>query len=72
MKLTVKGQVTIPKHIRDKLGIHVHSEVEFIEEEDRVYIVRSKSRKHKQQFRKYRGIAKTGMTTDEIMKLTRE
>jgi AbrB family looped-hinge helix DNA binding protein len=72
MKLTVKGQVTIPKHVRDRLGIKAHSEIEFIEENDRVYIVRKKSRKINQKFRKYRGVAKIKMTTEEIMKLTRE
>ena len=45
MKLTVKGQVTIPKHVRDRLGINAHSEVEFIEEDGRVYIIRKRSRK---------------------------
>ena len=71
MKLTVKGQVTIPKHVRDKLGIHAHSEIEFIEEGDKIYIVRKKSGKSRQKFRKYRGVAKVRMTTEEIMKLTR-
>jgi antitoxin PrlF len=72
MKLTVKGQVTIPKHVRDTLGISIHSEVEFIEEDGRVYIIRAKARKHSQKFRSYRGIADVKMTTEEIMNLTRE
>ena len=29
MRVTEKGQVTIPKHIRDRLGIRPGSEVEF-------------------------------------------
>ena len=29
MKLTSKGQVTVPRHIRDAAGILPHSEVEF-------------------------------------------
>ncbi len=72
MKLTVKGQVTIPKHVRDTLGITIHSEIDFIEENGKIYIVRAKARKRIQKFRKYRGIANVKMTTDEIMKLTRE
>jgi AbrB family looped-hinge helix DNA binding protein len=32
MRVTTKGQVTIPKHIRDHLGIVPGSEVEFVEE----------------------------------------
>lgn len=40
MRVTEKGQVTIPKPIRDKLGIGPGSEVEFVERDDAVEIVR--------------------------------
>ncbi len=40
MRVTEKGQVTIPKAIRDKLGIGPGSEVEFVEREDAVHLVR--------------------------------
>ena len=33
MKITTKGQVTIPRHIREKLGLHPHTEVEFTVED---------------------------------------
>ena len=36
MRVTAKGQVTIPKDIRDKLGIGPGSEVEFVATEDAV------------------------------------
>lgn len=29
MRITSKGQVTIPQHIREKLGLHPETEVEF-------------------------------------------
>jgi AbrB family looped-hinge helix DNA binding protein len=35
MRITTKGQVTIPQHIREKLHLIPHSEVEFIEEKGR-------------------------------------
>jgi len=73
MRVTTKGQVTIPQHIREKLGILPATEIEFIEEKDRVYIVKKKdpeSRNNK--FRKLRGVATVRMTTDEIMALTRK
>lgn len=38
MRVTVKGQVTIPKPIRDKLGIVPGSEVEFVEEDSAVVL----------------------------------
>ena len=40
MRVTVKGQVTIPEHIREKLGIRPQSEVDFIEECGRGYLVK--------------------------------
>ena len=39
MRVTEKGQVTIPKHIRDHLGIRPGSDVEFVREAERVRLV---------------------------------
>ena len=73
MKVTVKGQVTIPRHIRDKLGITPNTEVNFQEEGRRVYLTKKKVPvPKKNKFRRYRGIATVRMTTDEIMALTRD
>jgi AbrB family looped-hinge helix DNA binding protein len=72
MRVTVKGQVTIPQHIREKLGIFPATEVEFVEEKDRVYIVKKERPANRnRKFKKLRGIATVKMTTDEIMVLTR-
>lgn len=38
MRVTTKGQVTIPKEIRDRLGIEPGSEVEFVERDNVVII----------------------------------
>ncbi|MCG6114638.1 MAG: AbrB/MazE/SpoVT family DNA-binding domain-containing protein [Mesorhizobium sp.] len=38
MRVTSKGQVTIPKHIRDRLGIEPGSEVEFVETDEVVVL----------------------------------
>ena len=73
MRVTTKGQVTIPQHIREKLGILPATEIEFVEEKDRVYIVKKKGPDNKNnRFRKLRGVATVRMTTDEIMALTRK
>jgi AbrB family looped-hinge helix DNA binding protein len=73
MRVTVKGQVTIPQEIREKLGITPAVEVDFIEEKDRIYLVKREGETKKAyKFRKLRGIANVKMTTDEIMALTRE
>lgn len=40
MRVTSKGQVTIPKPVRDRLGLKVGSEVSFIEADDGIRLVR--------------------------------
>ena len=72
MRVTIKGQVTIPQEIREKLGITPAVEIDFIEEKGRVYLVKRKGKgKKTYKFSKLRGIANVKMTTDEIMALTR-
>ena len=72
MRVTVKGQVTIPQEIREKFGITPAVEVDFVEENGRIYLVKREGEPKKTyRFRKLRGIAKVKMTTDEIMALTR-
>jgi len=73
MKVTTKGQVTIPVNIRKKLGITPDTEVDFLQEGDRIVIVKRKdATTASRKFKKLRGIATVTMTTDEIMALTRE
>lgn len=73
MRVTTKGQVTIPQEIRKKMGITPAVEIDFIEEKDRVYLVKRRGKpKRMHTFRNLRGIANVKMTTDEIMALTRE
>ena len=73
MRVTSKGQVTIPQHIREKLGIVPATDIEFVEEKNRVYIVKKEGPSNpRNKFRKLRGVATVKMTTDEIMALTRK
>jgi len=72
MRVTSKGQVTIPQEIREKLGITPAVEIDFLEEKGRVYLVkRTMKPKKPYKFRRLRGTASVKMTTDEIMALTR-
>ena len=73
MRVTVKGQVTIPKYFREKLGIVPNSEIEFKEENNRVYLLQKTGGGATQEnkFHRYRGAATVKMSTDEIMALTR-
>jgi AbrB family looped-hinge helix DNA binding protein len=72
MRVTVKGQVTIPQHIREKLGITPYSEIDFVEEKGKVILVKVVESGKTRTFNRFRGVAKVGLTTDEIMSLTRK
>ncbi len=41
MRITSKGQVTIPKPLRDRFGLGPHVDVEFIAEANALRLVRS-------------------------------
>jgi AbrB family looped-hinge helix DNA binding protein len=70
--VTSKGQVTIPKRIRDYLGIEPGSEVNFRRVEDgHIVIERSDGTRPPSRFEKAIGHAGPGMTTDELMALLR-
>ena len=72
MRVTTKGQVTIPLEIRRKLSITPATEVDFIVAEDgRVYLVKSSKQIEDKRFSKLRGAATVKMSTEEIMALTR-
>ncbi|MCF8035822.1 MAG: AbrB/MazE/SpoVT family DNA-binding domain-containing protein [Desulfobacteraceae bacterium] len=72
MKVTIKGQITIPRSIREKLNITPADEIDFVEENGRVYVVKkTNADAGKSKFRTLRGTATVKMTTDEIMALTR-
>lgn len=71
-KVTTKGQVTIPQEIRDRLGIHPGSTVEFGVEGDVVIMRKSRDGGRGQTIvARIRGAATAGLTTDEIIALTR-
>ena len=72
MRVTTKGQVTIPRNVRETLGITPETEVDFKEEDGRFYIVKTSKPSSTGKFKKLRGIATAKMSTDEIMSLTRE
>jgi AbrB family looped-hinge helix DNA binding protein len=76
MRITSKGQVTIPRDIRQRVGLLPHTEVEFVVEGDTV-IVRKIALNSRNPVRgqrivdALRGTATRKLTTDEIMALTR-
>jgi AbrB family looped-hinge helix DNA binding protein len=73
-RVTRKGQVTIPKPVRDRLNIKPGSAVDFeLAPDGRVVLVKAgrKPAERRSAFARLRGSAGPGMTTDEIMALTR-
>ena len=76
MRITSKGQVTIPAEIRERAGLLPNTEVDFLYDGDTVRLVRAQSGKKASRgerilahLRRHRGGLR--MTTDEIMALTR-
>jgi AbrB family looped-hinge helix DNA binding protein len=73
MRITSKGQVTIPLAIRRRAGLLPGAEVEFILRGDTVILRRPKggTRRGAGLVARLRGSARAGLTTDQIMALTR-
>jgi AbrB family looped-hinge helix DNA binding protein len=80
MRVTTKGQVTIPAAIREKAGMLPHTEVEFVYEDGTVQLLRATKRKSKAKTRGEQLIEHlreagrkypSKLTTDEIMAMTR-
>jgi AbrB family looped-hinge helix DNA binding protein len=77
MRVTIKGQVTIPVKVREKLGIFPGTEVEFVLRGDSASLVKSK----RNNGRPTRGELAISLlagkatdksrSTDQILKLTR-
>ena len=70
-KLTSKGQVTIPKRMRDHLGLKAGSEIEFRLNDRGEIIVRTTEKRPKSRFDAIRGTLDLGMSTDEFMRFLR-
>ena len=79
MRITIKGQVTIPQEVRDFAGFQPGTDVEFLIGDDGVVRVvaadpvgETRGRRLEAALSGLRGSADTTLSTDEIMALTRE
>lgn len=76
MRITSKGQVTIPADIRERAGLMPNTEVEFEFDGKVVSIVRAKIRSKDSRGSRLvahlRGRGDVAMSTDQIMALTRD
>jgi AbrB family looped-hinge helix DNA binding protein len=69
VKITTKGQVTIPQELRRKYHIDAHAEIDFIDEDGRIFVRVTK--KSKSRFRNILGRGDVQLSTEEILRLTR-
>ena len=77
MRITSKGQVTIPAHIRETVGFMPNTDVNFVLEGDVVTLVRTTAKPGKKsrgatvldRLRKHKGRGQ--LSTDQIMKMMR-
>ena len=76
MRITSKGQVTIPQEVRERFGLLPDTEVDFVIKQNDIHLVKTKQPKKPTRgeliVSRMRGRAKGGMSTDEIMALTRK
>lgn len=75
MRLTQKGQVTVPKRMRDRFGLKTGTEVEFLSTEAGLLLrprVTAKAEKLKAAISSIRGTADAGFSTDAVMQMTRD
>ena len=76
MRITSKGQVTIPQEIRERFGLLPDTEVDFIVKRNALHLVKAKQRTRASRgetiVRRLRGTATVRMSTDEILSLTRK
>ncbi len=76
MRVTLKGQVTIPRRIREELGIQPHSEVDFVKVGKVVELRKAKAApgaksRGARLIERLRGRRTVHMSTDQILALTR-
>ena len=74
MRVTSKGQVTIPQAVREAMGIRVsETEVEFTQDDSGRWYLRKLNGKSRQstRFREAHKAGKIRMSTEELLQLTR-
>lgn len=73
MRVTDKGQITLPKELRDQLGIGPGTEVEVIRRNDTLVVRKAADRTGRgaKLADRLRGRGDIALSTDEIMALTR-
>jgi antitoxin PrlF len=74
MRITSKGQVTIPQNVREQMGFLANTEVKFFVSGDKVFLQRAENDegRGKDLINCMKGRATKALRTDEILAMTRE
>lgn len=76
MRITSKGQVTIPQEIREQFGLLPDTEVEFVVKRNALQLIKAQKPARPTRgeaiVRRLRGSSTVRMSTDEILALTRK
>ncbi|MBF0369525.1 MAG: AbrB/MazE/SpoVT family DNA-binding domain-containing protein [Magnetococcales bacterium] len=71
MRIGERGQITIPKALRERYDLLPGSEVEFIERDGELILTRNPKARRQKMDDLY-GRVQTGLSTDEIMAFLRD
>ena len=72
MRITTKGQVTIPLEVRERLGLLANTEVEFLIRGDTAVLVKADGRRRgRKLIEQMRGRGDVRLGTDEIIAMMR-
>lgn len=71
MRISERGQVTIPQAVRERYGFLPDTEVEFVERDGELVLVKN-PKARRERIRALYGQVATGKGTDEIMRLLRD
>ncbi len=71
--VTRKGQVTLPKRLREAIGVELGEEVDFrLNDRGEVVVEKAGRPAASSRFARWRGFFGPGPSTDEVMALTRD
>lgn len=71
MKVSERGQVTIPQELREQFGFLPETEVEFVVRDEALLLVKKPGSRRRAVEQLY-GQKRFGQSTDELLKLLRE
>jgi antitoxin PrlF len=72
MRMTSKGQVTIPEEIRHNFGLFPGCDIKFFVKNNKIYLeINNSKNRIASKFEKVKNIATTKLSTKQIMDLTR-